>query len=424
MLKSRIRQLEELLKISDRKSDILTNLLKEASAEYEQALQQIRVSEENFRTIINSVSDCIVSAGTDGAISMINKAGLNMFGYEEQDIVARSIETLLLDPDARRKNLGKVLSGLDENWRAELLAITADKTIFPAQMSLSGVKGGSGENVGSVGVIRDISEEREVRRMKEDLVGMITHDMVNPILSLQRAIGFMLEDGQASTSPAQMELLQLSLATTHQLFGMTLNLLDIYRIESGKFQLNLSQIDLHQIIQESIRQLRLFAKDRNIVMVFEPSLSPLEVHGDQIRLMRVCVNLIDNAIRYSPEGGTIQISSTMVGQERGQALGAFVPQAMSAKLAAGRPYILTTVSDYGPGVPPEDREAIFNKFFTTKRTGETRRKGVGLGLAFCKLAVEAHHGEIWVAPLDEDDGYCLRQGCRFCFVLPVMDARL
>jgi signal transduction histidine kinase len=112
-----------------------------------------------------------------------------------------------------------------------------------------------------------------------------------------------------------------------------------------------------------------------------------------------------------------------VGQEKGRVLGSFVPQTISAKLATGRTYIVTTVSDHGPGVPPEDREAIFNKFFTTKRRGETRRKGVGLGLAFCKLAVEAHHGEIWVAPLDENDGYCLRQGCRFCFVLPAMDSK-
>jgi PAS domain S-box-containing protein len=188
MLKSRIRQLEDLLKISERKSDILTNLLKEASAEYEQVLEQIKVSEENFRTIINSVSDCIVSARTDGTISMINNAGINMFGYDTQNIINRKIDTLFLDSQAKKKDLEDLNSSRVGNWRAELLAVTADNTVFPAQISVSGIKGSSGENVGSVGVIRDISEEREVRRMKEDLVGMITHDMVNPILSLERAI--------------------------------------------------------------------------------------------------------------------------------------------------------------------------------------------------------------------------------------------
>ncbi len=422
MLKNRIRQLEDLLRISERKSDILTNLLKEASAEYEQVLEQIRVSEENFRTIINSVSDCIVSAGTDGTISMINKAGINMFGYEAKDIINRNIDILFLDSQTKEKELETFKSGLIGNWRAELLALTADNAIFPAQISLSGIKGANGENIGSVGVIRDISEEREVRRMKEDLVGMITHDMVNPILSLQRAIQFMLEGSLGQTNAAQMDLLQLALATTHQLFGMALNLLDIYRNESGKFQLNPSKIDLHQIIQESIRQLRLFAKDKNIAIAFEPSLLPMEIHGDQIRLMRTCVNLIDNAIRFSPEGGTIQVSSCMVGQSNGQAIQTTIPSHISAKLLTGLPYILTSVSDQGPGVPQNDQESIFDKFFTTKRKGETRRKGVGLGLAFCKLAIEAHQGEIWVnSPVDSDKKQ-IGGGCQFCFLVPALDS--
>jgi PAS domain S-box-containing protein len=422
MLKSRIRQLEDLLKISERKSDILTNLLKEASAEYEQVLEQIRVSEENFRTIINSVSDCIVSTRTDGTISMINNAGINMFGYETQNIINRKIDALFLDPQVKRKDLENIKYDPAGNWRAELLAVTADNTVFPAQISLSGIKGSNGENVGSVGVIRDISEEREVRRMKEDLVGMITHDMVNPILSLERAIQLMLEGSLGTTSFAQMELLQLSLATTHQLFGMALNLLDIYRNESGKFQLNHSRIDLHQIIQESIRQLRLFAKDKNIAIVFEPSLLPLELHGDQIRLMRACVNLIDNAIRFSPEGGTIQISSSMVGQPNGQGTPPTIPSGISAKLSPGQPYILTSISDQGPGVPLKDQESIFDKFFTTKRKGETRRKGVGLGLAFCKLAIESHLGQIWVnSPLESDKTQLIHE-CQFCFLLPAINS--
>ncbi len=422
MLKSRIRQLEDLLIISERKSDILTNLLKEASAEYEQVLEQIRVSEENFRTIINSVSDCIISARTDGTITMINKAGINMFGYEAKDIIDRTIDKLFLDSQAKKKDLENIQSEPVSNWRAELLAVTAEETVFPAQLSLSGIKGANGDNVGSVGVIRDISEEREVRRMKEDLVGMITHDMVNPILSLERSIQLMLEGSLGPTSIAQMELLQLSLAATHQLFGMALNLLDIYRNESGKFQLNQSRIDLHQIIQESIRQLHLFAKDKNIIIAFEPSLLPLEIHGDQIRLLRACVNLIDNAIRFSPEGGTIQVSSSMLGQPNGQGIQTAIPPHIIAKLQIGQPYMFTSVSDQGPGVPQKDQEYVFDKFFTTKRKGETRRKGVGLGLAFCKLAIEAHQGEIWVnSPIESDETHA-RQGCQFCFLLPAIDS--
>jgi PAS domain S-box-containing protein len=419
MLKNRIMELEELLKVSERKSDILTNLLREASAEYNQALKQIKVSEEKFRTIVDSVRACIITAEMDRTISMINKAGINMFGYQDDEIFSRSIDDLFLDSEAKTAFLADVKSGLGDIWVAEeLVAVTADSTVFPAQISLSGIKGANGENVGSVGIIRDISQEREVRRMKEDLVGMITHDMVNPILSMQRAIQLIMERSLGPLSTAQMEIMQLALATTHQLFDMTNNLLDIYRNESGKLSLNLSKIDLHQIIQEGISQLRFFAKDKKLTIAFEPTLSPLELNGDQIRLMRVCTNLLDNAIRFSPEGSTIQVTSSRVDRFIGLSNLTTIPSVLRGKILAGQQYILTCVTDQGPGIPDKDKEAIFNKFFTTRVMGETRRKGVGLGLAFCKLAVEIHQGQIWVNSSVESEATDLRQGCQICFLLP------
>ena len=258
--------------------------------------------------------------------------------------------------------------------------------------------------------------------MKEDLVGMITHDMVNPILSMQRAVQLMLETSLGPLSTAQMEIMQLALATTHQLFGMTNNLLDIYRNESGKFLLNQSKIDLHQIIQEGISQLRFFAKDKKLTIAFEPTLSALEVHGDQIRLMRTCANLLDNAIRFAPEGSTLQISSCMLDGPSCLAKNTNIPPIFTEKILAGAAYILTCVADQGPGIPEKDKEAIFNKFFTTRVMGETRRKGVGLGLAFCKLAIEAHQGQIWVDSPAGSETTDRQQGCRICFLLPTHSA--
>jgi PAS domain S-box-containing protein len=412
-------ELEELLKVSERKCDILTNLLKEASAEYNQALKQIKVSEEKLRTIVDSVRACIITTEMDQKISMINKAGINMFGYQEDEIFSRSIDELFLDSESKTAFLADVKSGLGEIWGAEELeAVTADNTVFPAQISLSGIKGANGEIIGSVGIIRDISKEREVRRMKEDLVGMITHDMVNPILSMQRVIQLIIERSLGPLSTAQTEIMQLALATTHQLFDMTNNLLDIYRNESGKLLLNLSTIDLHQIIQEGISQLRFFAMDKKLTIAFEPTLSPLELNGDQIRLMRVCTNLLDNAIRFSPEGSTIQVTSSMVDRFSGMSNLTTIPSVFREKIRAGQPYIRTCVTDQGPGIPEKDKEAIFNKFFTTRVMGETRRKGVGLGLAFCKLAIEIHQGQIWVNSSVQSEATDLGQGCQICFLLP------
>jgi signal transduction histidine kinase len=138
--------------------------------------------------------------------------------------------------------------------------------------------------------------------------------------------------------------------------------------------------------------------------------------------MRTCVNLIDNAIRFSPEGGTIQVSSSLVDHANGQINEVIIPSYVSGKLQVGPPYILTIISDQGPGVPKNDQESIFDKFFTTKRKGETRRKGVGLGLAFCKLAIEAHQGKIWVNSSLASDKTDSSHECQFCFLLPAINS--
>jgi PAS domain S-box-containing protein len=375
-------------------------------------------SEHYLNRLINSVSDCIVSTDADGTVSMINEAGTKIFGYEMEEVIGQSIQIFLSDAASRKDCRKRLASGLNHNWHAELAAIKADGRIFPVQISLSGITDENGKNVGNVGVIRDISEEKKVERMKEDLIGMVTHDMRNPVLSLQKALQLMVDGSLGSITPTQMEVMHLALATSHQLFGMTNDLLDIYRSESGQFLLYQSVVDMRQIIQESISQLKFFAKDRRVSILFDPSPPPLKLRGDQNRLMRTCVNLLDNAIRFSPEGGTIRIASIQVNGNYGQAVGAAIPYPSSQRIQAGQPHILTEVSDRGPGIPLKYQQAIFDKFFTIKSKDRNGRKGVGLGLAFCKQAIEAHGGFIWVkSPLasEEPDRH---QGCRFYFILP------
>ena len=375
-------------------------------------------SKHYLNRLINSVSDCIISTDADGTISLINEAGTKIFGYEMEEVIGQSIQIFFSDAASRKNCQKKLESGLNHNWHAELAAIKGDGHIFPVQISLSGINDENGKNVGNVGVIRDISEEKKVERMKEDLIGMVTHDMRNPVLSLQKAIQLMVDGSLGSITPTQMEVMHLALATSHQLFGMTNDLLDIYRDESGQFLLYQSMVDMSQIIQESINQLTFFAKDRQVSILFDLSPSPLKLRGDQNRLMRTCVNLLDNAIRFSPEGGTIRIASIQVNGNIAQAVGAPIPYPDSRRIQAGQQHILTTVSDQGLGIPLKYQQAIFDKFFTIKSKDLEGRKGVGLGLAFCKQAIEAHGGSIWVeSPLTSGEAG-RHQGCRFYFILP------
>jgi len=375
-------------------------------------------SQRYLNRLINSVSDCIISTDADGTISMINEAATKIFGYEMEEVIGQSILMLYSDAASKKTYQKKLESGLNYNWRAELTAIKADGHIFPVQVSLSRINDENGKNIGNVGVIRDISEEKKVERMKEDMIGMVTHDMRNPVLSLQKAIQLLVDGSLGPINPNQTEVMNLALATSHQLFGMTNDLLDIYRNESGQFLLYQSSVDMHEIIQESISQLKFFAKDKQISILLESSPAPVKLRGDHNRLMRTCVNLLDNAILFSPEGGTIRIASIQVNGSNMQAVQSTIPHLGPRRIRAKQQYILTTVSDQGQGIPVKYQQLIFDKFFKIKSKDRKERKGVGLGLAFCKQVIEAHGGFIWVkSPLTREET-ARQQGCRFYFILP------
>jgi len=188
------------------------------------------------------------------------------------------------------------------------------------------------------------------------------------------------------------ELLQIAEDSTDNLLKLVESLLDVARMQSGRVPLQLAPTDLHEPVQQAMRLLEVLAREAGVRLLdgLDGDLPPVHIDAAQIR--RVITNLVDNALRFTPEGETVSIRAAIL-PENGQ--------------------LKVSVIDRGPGVPPEARERIFEAF-ATGLTGQTRRgnRGMGLGLTFCKLAVEAHGGQIWV-----EDG--LNGGAAFCFTLPI-----
>lgn len=392
-----------------------------ASTIGELALKQYlsyKYSRRYLHKLVNSVSDCIVSIKPDTSITMINESGTAMFGYESKEIIGKSVIDLFSDSKSINTFKKRMETNQEHGKREILNAKAKNNNIFQVQMSLARIDGENGTYGGYVAVLRDVTEERNMERMKEDLIGMLTHDMGNPILSIQRALQLLADSALGSLNKAQAEVTGLALDTSHQLLGMVTDFLDIYRDENGQFLLRKSRIDMNNVIQDSIKPVIFLAQDKNISIVFEPNSGLLEFSGDGNRLRRMCGNLLENAIRYSPEHKNIKVSCVKLFVDEKQGLKSHgfrhAPDSFIEK-NSGKEYILTTISDQGPGIPKENRAAIFDKFFTTKSRKDKRRKGIGLGLAFCKLVVEAHGGLIWTQARGEN-----KPGCRFHFILPVM----
>jgi signal transduction histidine kinase len=243
--------------------------------------------------------------------------------------------------------------------------------------------------------LKKIAEKNEklknLEKIKDGLIHMVVHDLRNPLCSVFGNLDLLLLD-KDKIPPDQANLLQKCREACQELKGMIDSLLDIYKIEEGQMQINIETTDLHELINESIQPFHIKAADEKIAISVDHSYRILSAQVDRGLVKRILANLVSNAIRHTPCGGRIKISVGYY-QNNGD--------------------LLVEVKDTGNGIESAYQEKIFNKFEQVK----LRRSGVsagssGLGLAFCKLAVEAHGGKIWVESEGED------KGAKFRFTLP------
>jgi len=226
----------------------------------------------------------------------------------------------------------------------------------------------------------------ELERLRDNLVHMVVHDLRSPLLGLSGCLQMLQADLAGKLEAEQAEDLESALAAAVKLGGMVASLLDVSRLESGQMPLNKQPCDLHAVMTEAVASLGGLTKDRHVVVV--PSGTPLTVGCDPEIVGRVVANLIGNALKFTPANGEIKVAACLT--------------ADGAKVS---------VQDTGPGIPEAYRERIFEKFGQVDGRAEGKRNSTGLGLTFCKLAVEAHGGRIGV---DSEEG----RGSVFWFTLP------
>lgn len=238
-------------------------------------------------------------------------------------------------------------------------------------------------------ILQDMSVQMELEQLRRDLTAMVYHDLRGPMGSIHMAIIKLAELLQGHDNPAVLKILQLGLRSTQQVSRLVEALLDIQRLESGSTILNKQAAEVHVFLTDAFQLVMPIADHAGITVELDIARLP-EVLIDTDMITRVVINLMENAVKYTPSGSHITLRSEMVNDNTVQ----------------------ITVSDTGPGIPETMLDSIFNKFSRVKY--QDAPKGVGLGLAFCRLAVEAHGGRIRV----ESDG---KSGSDFIFTLPLED---
>jgi len=230
-------------------------------------------------------------------------------------------------------------------------------------------------------------ELRKLEELRDSLTDMIVHDLRQPLQSLIGGLETLPILGELN--PDQREFLELSTDGGQTLLGMINDLLDISKMESGTLQLDRTRVDPQAVVEVAVRQVWNLAQEKEVDLRIDCRPGETPLCADEEKLRRVLVNLLGNAIKFTPRRGCVTVS---VRTESAEAL-------------------QFSVADSGEGIPPEAFERIFEKFGQVENRKEGRKMSTGLGLTFCKMAVEAHGGRIWV----ESE---LGHGSVFSFTLP------
>ncbi len=234
---------------------------------------------------------------------------------------------------------------------------------------------------------------QELERLRNNLTHMIVHDLRTPLTSITSGLQTMKLMGELNDP--QTELLNMAVQGGQTLLGMIDDLLDISKMEDGSLRLEYNDLIVADLVERALQQVASLAHDKNLTLAthIASDLPPLSADEDKLR--RTLVNLTGNAIKFTPEGGTITISARV----------------LPASSISQCPAVLFSVADTGEGIPPEYFEHIFEKFGQVETRKSGRKMSTGLGLTFCKMAVEAHGGRIWV----ESE---LGKGSTFSFTIP------
>lgn len=366
----------------------------ENAALYARTDERLQEQTRRLEAIVESLADGLVLEGTDGRVLYCNHQAAEWLGASRQDarqqtgaaLFARLAATFT-DPDSARQHYETAVAGHGEHT-FDVVAAGAHGRQHDLRLHLFAVTDAQGEPLGRGQLWQDITKDKELDRMKSALLSTVSHELRTPLATIKGYASTLLANDVAWDAATQREFLQTISQETDRLTTLVKNLLDLSRIEAGLLDIHCEVYSLNDLLAEVMRSFTPPVYGR-VHLQLAADLPPISI--DISRMSTVMRNLVDNAVKYSPPDTPIEVSTA---RQNGD--------------------ITFTVRDFGPGVPPELADKIFDRFVRADNRLTREVGGVGLGLAICKGFVAAHHGRVWFQPANP--------GAVFGFTLPMQDA--
>jgi PAS domain S-box-containing protein len=402
-------------------SHTLEAQVRRRTLELELAYQDLAAQHAQLDVILRNVADGLVVTDVQDRVILVNPAFAAMLARSSDELVGRKLNEVFED----EKLSHAVVKACESSSGVVTLDVSLSGRVYRASAcALAG--GEAGQQSGVVTILRDVTREIEVARLKDDFVSMVSHELRTPMTSVlgfarlidkqfQRSIqSHVPPDDDKSQRAVQRILgnLQIIIAEGNRMTRLVNDVLDIAKMEAGQTQWDMGQVVLADVVNSSVNAIHSLAQERDLMVLIEMDEALPTLYGDQDRLIQVLTNLLSNAIKFTDEGRVLVQAWTLAPGDDVPPFGARSPDA-EIGLPAAEPLVVVSVTDTGTGIAPADLPQVFERFRQVGERGNgTRRPGTGLGLPICKEIVAHHGGHLWVESR-------LGEGSRFVFTLPL-----
>jgi signal transduction histidine kinase len=397
-------------------------ILAQLSMLMDRELYSTTIERTELQTILQNLTDGVLTLDMQRQITRANRALGKMLGTNETKLAGQHCREVLgeaasnatlelfeqaLAAQQAAEDAARTSPVVDASTKETSTRATRDSELHdgsggttPVAVSVALLHDYMGETVGCVCMFQDFTRRKEIEALyeklraldkaKENLTHMIVHDLRTPLTSVITGMQTMELVGDLNED--QKEMAGIAISGGEALLGMINNLLDISKLEAGLLTLEYSELRPQELVKRALAQVASLAQDKNLALTQEVASALPAFTGDEDKLRRVLINLLGNAIKFTPTGG--------------------VSVSVTARQRDGADELLFAIRDTGEGIPPEAFAHIFEKFGQVESRQGGRMLSTGLGLTFSKMAVEAHGGRIWVEST-------LGQGSTFFFTIPL-----
>ncbi len=348
-----------------------------------------RRAEAEKAAIVENAEDAIIGRDLDGTITSWNKGAERLYGWTADEALGKHIG--LIAPKELQDEVEKILDRIRRGKTVEhyeTQRLRKDGRVIDVSLSVSAIRNERGAIVGSSAVARDVTERKQLDRQKSEFIFIASHQLRTPLTAIKWFIEMLLSGDAGELQETQKKFLQNAFDSNERMIDLINDLLSVSRIESGTIELVPVSVDLGEMLESVIAEHLPLAAQKGVSLALLKKPMP-RIDVDPKLVRQVFMNLVSNAVKYTPKGGTVRVEAARDGA-----------------------WLRFAVQDTGIGVPPEEQALLFTKFFRATNAARSDAEGTGLGLYVVKQIVELSGGALsFVSKPGE--------GSTFSFTLPV-----